>query len=96
MAALQQDVAVMRANYATKADVAEIRADINKAIAENNRWTHTATLGMFGTFVLGILGLMFTIWNASKPPSAPAAQVATQPPIIINVPGQAPQTPAKK
>lgn len=80
-----------------RADVAEIRADIHKAITENARWTHTATIGMFTAFVLGVLSLLFTMWNAAKQPKeAPAA--APQPPIIINVPAPsaAPPIPAQK
>ncbi|AOZ06730.1 hypothetical protein [Cupriavidus malaysiensis] len=93
MAALKSDVAVIVANYATKADVAEIRADIHKAIAENSRWTHTATMGMFGAFVLGAIGLLFTIWNAAKPASSPQPQAAAAP-IVIQVPVPSPAAPA--
>ena len=72
-----------------RADVAEIRSDIHRAIAENQRWTHTAMVGMFSITVLGIGGLLMTIWNASKPAPAPAA--LQQPaPIVIQVPVPAP------
>jgi hypothetical protein len=83
---------------ASKADFAELRADIakgqaemHKAIADNHRWTHTALVSMISVAVIGIIGLLVTIWNASKPQSAqtqaPIAQTPTQQqPIIINVP----------
>lgn len=85
-------------NQPTKADFAELRADIakgqadmHKAIADNHRWTHTALVSMISVAVIGIIGLLVTIWNASKPhnaqPQAPIAQAPTQQqPIIINVP----------
>ncbi|MDR5776251.1 MULTISPECIES: hypothetical protein [unclassified Caballeronia] len=71
-----------------RADVADIRVDIHKAITENARWTHTATIGMFTAFVLGVLGLLFTIWNATKQ-SKESGPGPSQPPIIINVPAPA-------
>lgn len=67
-----------------RADVADIRADIHKAIAENTRWTHTATIGMFTAFVLGVLGLLFTIWNATK--GAPERTAQSAAPIVITIP----------
>ncbi len=67
---------------ALRADVADIRADIHKAISENTRWTHTATIGMFTAFVLGVLGLLFTIYNAAKAPTKPEATA----PIVITIP----------
>ncbi|WP_115678408.1 hypothetical protein [Cupriavidus neocaledonicus] len=94
LTAIRSDLDVVKANYATKADVAEIRADIHKAIAENARWTHTAMIGMFSAFVLGVFGLLFTIWNAAKPAATPAAQQASAP-IVIQVPAtSAPTAPA--
>ncbi|AZY48833.1 hypothetical protein D0838_09835 [Bordetella avium] len=73
-----------------------LRADIHQSIAENSKWTHAATIGMFSVFILGGIGLLFTIWNATKP--APVAAQYPQPaPIIINVPATHPtlQPPAR-
>jgi len=88
------------ANLPTKVDFAELRADIakgqadmHKAIADNHRWTHGALIGFVTLAVVGIVGVMGTIWNLGKPVPAPAAQSTPQAPIIINVPSQAP--PAK-
>lgn len=85
---LKADVAVIKENFSTKADVAEIRADISDAIIASNRWNHAALIGMFGAFVLGAIGLLFTIWNTSK---APDQAVASQShaPIVIQVPSAA-------
>ncbi|MFE1574339.1 hypothetical protein ACFIQG_21465 [Comamonas odontotermitis] len=88
-------------NLPTKTDFAELRADmaegreaVHKLLLENSRWTHTALISMLSVAVIGILGLLFTIWNATKPASvstsAPAiVQPSQSPPIIINVPGPA-------
>ena len=85
-------------NLPTKTDFAELRADmaegresVHKLLVENSRWTHTALVSMLSVCVIGILGLLFTIWNASKStahqtPSAVVQQPYPQPPIIINVP----------
>ena len=81
----------------TKVDFAELRADmsegreaVHKLLLENSRWTHTALVSMLSVAVIGILGLLFTIWNATKPssnhPPAAIAQPSQQPPIIINIP----------
>lgn len=76
---------------ALRADMAEGREGVHKLLLENSRWTHTALVGMLSVSVIGIIGLLLSIWNANKPastpPSPPAvAQPAQQPPIIINVP----------
>lgn len=85
-------------NLPTKTDFAELRADmakgresVHKLLVENSRWTHTALVSMLSVCVIGILGLLFTIWSASKDAAhqAPAA-VVQQSPIIINVPAAQP------
>lgn len=94
-------------HLATKSDVAELRADvangradINKLITENQRWTHSAMVAIISLVGIGLIGLVLTFWNATRSQlqaPAPAAAVA-QPPIIINVPGAtpAPAAPASK
>jgi len=90
---IEGDVSTIKTTLATidskiEGKVEALRADIHKAIAENHKWTHTATIGMFSAFILGVFGLLFTIYNASKPASTvPASQSA---PIIIQVPQAAP------
>jgi len=85
-----------RADFAElRADIAKSQADMHKAIADNHRWTHTALVSMISVAVIGILGLLVTIWNAGKPhnaqPQPPAVQApASQQPIIINVPAASP------
>lgn len=88
-------------NLPTKADFAELRADmaegreaVHKLLLENSRWTHTALVSMLSVAVLGILGLLFTIWNATKPAVAQAnapviSAPAPVPNIVINVPPSA-------
>lgn len=86
-------------NFATKAQAQEIRADIHKAITENHRWTHNALIGIAGITLIGIVGLLMTIWNASKPGAQPAVTpAAQQQPIIINIPSPAtpPAAPASR
>lgn len=86
-------------NLPTKTDFAELRADmaegreaVHKLLLENARWTHTAVIGMISVSVIGILGLLLTIWNTAKPPPQQQAisQPSQLPPIIINVPQAAP------
>lgn len=89
-------------NLPTKADFAELRADmvegregVHKLLIENSRWTHTALVSMLSVTVIGIIGLLFTIWNATKT-TAPQANTpvitvpAPTPNIVINVPSAAP------
>ncbi len=83
--ALERNVAVIKANIVTKADVAELRADINKAILECSRWNHTSVVAMFGAFVLGVIGLLVAIWNVDKP-QAPATVTHGSAPVVIQVP----------
>jgi hypothetical protein len=66
-----------------RAEVADIRGDIHKAIAENAKWTHSAVIGMFTAFVIGVGGLVFTIWNSSRQQSDASEAPG---PIIINIP----------
>lgn len=78
------EFAELRADFAKfQATVADIRADIHKSITETSRWTHTALVGIFSVFVLGVVGLMFTIYNATK---APAPKQEAPAPVIITVP----------
>ena len=88
-AEIRTDMAELRRDFAEfRADIAGIRTDIHKAIAENANWTHTATVGMFSAFVLGTMGLLFTMWNISKQPvyrDAPASA-----PIVITLPAPQP------
>lgn len=65
---------------ATKADVAEVRADIAKGISETQKWMVATVIGM----MIGFGGLFLAMSNALKP--SPQVQQA---PIIINVPGAA-------
>lgn len=60
-----------------RADVAAGRADIYKLMADNQRWTHTALVALFSTFVIGLGGLLFTIYNATKPPAQLTGQAST-------------------
>lgn len=89
--ATKMDMAELRHQFADfRADVAGMRTDIHKAIAENARWTHTATKGMFIAYVLSAFGLLFTMYNANKQTptreQAGAAGAPSAPPIIMNIP----------
>lgn len=71
---------------ASKADISDVRTDIQKGIGETHRWMIGTVIGLF----LGFGGLFLAMSNALKPVPAPAPTVMQQPPIIINVPGAAP------
>jgi len=73
---------------ATKADVAELRADIERGQKENRAWMLATVLGLF----VGILAVGSFFLNGSTRAASTPAQ---PPPIIINVPNnQATPVPA--
>ena len=89
------DFAGLRADFSElRADLAKGQADMHKAIADNHRWTHGALVGIAGLSVAGVIGMMATVWNASKPGPTPTP-TAQQAPIIINVPAPPPPAPAQ-
>ncbi|MDH1337440.1 hypothetical protein N5D77_25475 [Comamonas thiooxydans] len=65
-------------NLPTKADFAELRADMHKNTVEVQRWMIATVIALF----LGFSGLFFTMNNSTKP----VAPATAQQPIIINVP----------
>lgn len=76
---------------ATRADVADVRVDIQRGINETHKWMIATVIGLF----LGFGGLFLAMSNALKPVANSAS--ASQPPIIINVPAPAPsKAPAAK
>lgn len=88
-------------NLPTKADFAELRADVKTGISDLRAEMHKTNIDihkwMIGTVIglfLGFGGLFLAMSNALKqtsPAPTPAiAQPATQPPIIINVPSATP------
>ncbi|MEQ6471536.1 hypothetical protein [Comamonas sp. wu1-DMT] len=88
-------------NLPTKADFAELRADVKTGISDLRAEMHKTNIDihkwMIGTVIglfLGFGGLFLAMSNAlkqSSPAPAPAiAQPATPSPIIINVPSSAP------
>ncbi|MDP4076245.1 hypothetical protein [Acidovorax sp. A1169] len=87
-----------KANFAElRADIAKGQTDMHKAIADNHRWTHTALVGFAGLAVVGILGVMGTIWSIGKP-TTPVTAPAAVSPVTINMPGSqaVPAAPASK
>ncbi len=88
------------AGLPTKADFADLRADVKTGIAELRTEIHKNSIDlhrwMLGTVIglfLGFGGLFLAMSNSLKQSSAPATTPATQQqPIIINVPAQAPTT----
>lgn len=91
-AEIKAEFHALRADFAkATASISDVRADIQKSITENTRWTHSALWGILGTFLIGLLGLLFTIYNATKPSAqkaeAPVASAApAQQPIVITLP----------
>lgn len=82
--ALEARLDTILPTLATKADIAEVRTDIQKGIGETHRWMIATVIGLF----LGFGGLFLAMSNALKPPAVPAAQA----PIVITLPP--PATPA--
>lgn len=74
---------------ATRADVAEVRGDIQRGINETHKWMIATVVGLF----LGFGGLFLAMSNALKPTAQTTS--ATTPPVIINVPSPAPAPAAK-
>ncbi|NHZ97486.1 hypothetical protein [Massilia sp. CCM 8734] len=79
LAAVKVDVAIIRSNYATKADIGELRADMHKATVDVQRWMIATFIGLF----VGFGGLFLAMSNALKPSSGHAAQPA---PNIVTTP----------
>lgn len=82
LSAVEQSIARIDAslpNLATKAELAELRADVHRGFADQTKW-------IIGTGVAGIAVFItvmtFVLNNATPKAPAPVAQA----PIIINVP----------
>lgn len=91
LTALETRLDTVLPTLATRADVAEVRVDIQRGINETHKWMIATVIGLF----LGFGGLFLAMSNALKPASNSAS--AASPPVIINVPGPAPsQAPAAK
>ena len=75
---LEADIATILSSYATRGDIAELRADMHKATVEVQRWMITTIIGLF----VGFGGMFLAIANAVKP----GAAAVTPTPIIITVP----------
>lgn len=80
-------------NLPTKADFAELRADVKTGIADLRAEMHKGNIEihkwMIGTVIglfLGFGGLFLAMSNAMKPAQTTMAQQPQTAPIIINVP----------
>ncbi len=78
-AALETRLDTILPTLATKADMAEVRGDIQRGINETHRWMLGTVIGLF----LGFGGLFLAMSNALKIPGTQQA------PIIITVPAPA-------
>jgi Mg2+ and Co2+ transporter CorA len=87
LTALEARLDTILPTLATKADVAEIRVDMNKMNAEIKTWTLATVLTIIGTMLAAIFGIA-TIFNAASQGSRPQPA-----PIIITLP--AASTPSK-
>lgn len=76
---LKTDVAVIKANsanYATKADLAELKADVHEAFVVQNRWLMTSIIGAIG------LAVGIVTWIQRSYPvkvEAPSVQITLPP-----------------
>lgn len=88
MEARLRSIETILPTLATKVEMAELRADVQKGFADQTKWiigTGFAGIAVFITV------MTFVLNNAV--PKAPTTPVAQPPAIIINVPGPAPQQP---
>jgi hypothetical protein len=78
VAAIKVDVATILSNYATKADIADLRSEMHKATSDMQKWMIATLIALF----IGFGGLFITMSNAVKPfgPAMPSA------PVIITIP----------
>lgn len=90
------------AGLPTKADFADLRADVKTGISDLRTEIHKNSIDlhrwMLGTVIglfLGFGGLFMAMSNSLKQSTAPAPAVAPQQPIIINVPAVTPAPPAE-
>lgn len=83
VAAIKVDVATMLSNYATKADIADLRSEMHKATSDMQKRMIATLIALF----IGFGGLFITMSNAAKPfgPAMPAT-ITPSAPIIITIP----------
>ncbi|CAQ85657.1 MULTISPECIES: hypothetical protein [Photorhabdus] len=55
---IKTDLAVMKANYATKEDIASVRIEVHQSIAAQTKWIAATMLGITG-LAIGIAKLIF-------------------------------------
>ena len=58
--AIKMDVATILSNYATKADIGDLRSDMHKATTDVQKWMIATLIGLF----IGFGGLFITMSNA--------------------------------
>ena len=78
MTALETRLDTILPTLATKADIADVRADIHHAVGETHKWMIATVVGLF----LGFGGLFLAMSNALKPSPA----INPSQPVIIQVP----------
>lgn len=83
---IKSDLDVVKSNYATKSDVAEIRADLHKMDSSIKTWTLATMLTIIGTMLAAIFGVA----QVFKTAGAPATPQQASAPIIIQMPAPAP------
>lgn len=93
LTALETKLETILPTLATKADMAELRADMHDMNASIKSWTLATMLTIIGTMLAAIFGVA----QIFKTASAPLPPQQTSAPIIIQVPVQpAPQIPPAK
>jgi hypothetical protein len=93
IAALEARLDTLVPTLATKGDLAELKTEMHKGFADMIKWIVGSALAGIAVFIT----VMTFVLNNAVPKTPTAPQMATPPPIIINVPGAqpAPVSPTK-
>lgn len=91
LSSIKVDVATILSNYATKADIGELRADMHKMNAEIKTWTLATMITIIGTMLAAIFGLS-QIFKGAQP--GHVSPVQAQPIVIYAQPAPVASPPA--
>lgn len=92
MTAIETRLDTILPTLATKADLAELRADMQKMHADIKTWTWATMITIIGILLAAVVGVIQVNKN-----TVPGGALAPQPPVIIYLPGSySPAPPVSK